>query len=416
MFEHVPHETLLVSFKSNSTPPATGAPHRQALKWYTRGLSNLQQRMERNEMDNTYALLTCVLCTCIEFQQNNVGNAMELIQSGFRVLSQTLRSKRCTVSAQTGVLSETIMSFFTRHALVVANFVMLPLSDWSDDSLVINDAGPFIPPLSNQAHRIRSQLYHLMYQAYQTVRVAVLMWQDPEIIKGLLSAQRVTLDEFIRWRISFTGYYSWHRDTMTDENMQLLSSHLLMCWDVCYIWLEACTETSETAYDKHMDRFAEIILQGERVLALAAQRPVEGQPHTKIRVDLAPALYFTVMKCRDPLLRRKALSLLEKAPSEGLWADVLTAQVVQNAIALEEGRPYKAADLTDPESLTELRSRSLPPEHRRIQTIAFIGQDKTHTGYTLSFQVGRVTIDANGKKRTVYDTIRIENSTRIIAL
>ena len=415
MFEHVPHETLLVSFTSSATPPATGAPHRQALKWYNRGLSDLQKRMERNEMDSSYALLTCVLCTAVEFQQNNVGNAMDLLQSGFRVLSQTLRSKKSTTSTQMGFLSEVIMSFFTRHALVVANFVMLPLSDWSDDSAAIHDAGPCTSTQSIQVHRIRLQLYHLMYQAYQTVRVAVLMWQDPEIIRGLLLAQRVTLDELIRWRSFFTGYCSSHRDTMNEENMQLLASHLLMCWDVCYIWLEACTEISETSYDKHIDHFAEIIIQSESVLAIVAQRPVEEQPQTKVVVDLAPPLYFTVMKCRDPVLRRKALALLEKAPPEGLWADVLTAQVVQNAISLEEGRPYKPTDLTEPESLAELRTCAMPPENRRIQTIAFIGQEKTHTGYTLSLQVGRVTVDTSGKKRTVHENIRMENSTGLIA-
>ncbi|KEF61900.1 uncharacterized protein A1O9_03472 [Exophiala aquamarina CBS 119918] len=416
MFENVPHEALLVSFKSSSTPPATGAPHRQALKWYNRGLSNLQQRMERNEMDSTYALLTCILCTCIEFQQNNIGNAMELIQSGFKVLSQTLRSKKSTQSAQMGVFSEVIVSFFTRHAVAVANFVMLPLSDWSGDVSPTNDAGRSVSSPSDQVSRIRSHLFHLMYQAYQTVRVAILMWQDVEIIKGLLSAQRVTIDELKRWRVSFTGYCSSHRDTMSGRDMQLLTSHLLISWNVCYIWLEACTEISEMAYDKHMDHFAEILLECERVLALAVQQTVEGQPRTKIVVELVPPLYFTVMKCRDPVLRRKALALLEKVPPDGPWADVLTARVVRNAITLEEGQPYNPVDLTEPKPLCELRARPLPPEDRRLHTIAFTGQERTDVGYTTCLQLGKIAIDASGKKRAVHETIRIQDSTRMVAL
>jgi hypothetical protein len=415
MFEHVPYDKLMPCFRPSSTPSATGVPHRQALKWYSRALSNLRQRLERSEMDSTYALLTCILCTCIEFQQKNVGNAMDLIQSGYKVLRQSFFTKNSATSAQTRALDEVVISFFSRHTLVVANFVIMPLSEWTDHSGGINAPRRSICPPSDHVRNTRSQLYHLMYQAYEVVRIAVLMWNDAEVIKRLLSVQRVTLDEMKRWRVLFTEHYPSPQDGMSDENTQWLTSHLLMCWDVCYIWLSTCTDASEMAYDKHMEHFAEIILHAERALTLGAQTMTDEQPPTKIGVGVVPPLYFTVMKCRDPVLRRKALHLLERAPPGGLWADVLTARVVQNAIALEEGQPYEHVDLANPESLTELRARPLPPEARRLQNIAFTGQEKSHAGYTISLQLGRIATDASGRKRTVHETIHVEDSTEAAA-
>lgn len=415
MFEYVPYDALIPAFKPNSTPSATGVPHRQALKWYNRALSNLRQRLERSEMDSTYALLTCVLCTCIEFQQKNVGNAMGLIESGYKVLRQSILTKSSAKSAQMRAFDEVVISFFSRHTLVLANFIILPLSEWSDHSGGINAPRRSISPPSDYVRDTRSQLYHLMYQAYEVVRVAVLMWNDPEVINRLLPIQRVTLDEMKRWRVLFTEHYLTSQDGMSDENMQCMTSHLLVCWDVCYIWLSTCADASEMGYDKHMEHFAEIILHAERALTLSAQNMIDEQPYSKIGVGVVPRLYFTVMKCRDPVLRRKALQLLEKAPSEGLWVDVLIARVVQNAIALEEGQPYKHVDLTNAESLTELRARPLPPEDRRLQNIALTGQEKSHAGYTISLQLGKIAIDANGRKRTIHETIRIDDSTNGIA-
>jgi hypothetical protein len=55
-----------------------------------------------------------------------------------------------------------------------------------------------------------------------------------------------------------------------------------------------------------------------------------------------PPLYYTVVKCRQPNLRRMAIEMLMSAPHrEGAWSGPLVARMAQYIVAIEEGRIYK---------------------------------------------------------------------------
>lgn len=413
MFEFVPHDPLVASFTAASVSLPTAKPHRQALKWYNRALSNIRQRIDREEMDYTYALLTCILCTCIEFQQRNIGVAIHLVHSGYRLLNQSLLlSVNNIKSAQAQALNDIVTSFFSRHALVTANFVVHPLSEWSGRPKNIEStARKADTPVMDQAHNASLELYRLMYQAYEILRVIVLMWNMPDVVEAQSAGQRVTLDEMKRWRVSYTEHILYAEDAVLRDDLQLLTSHLFMSWEVCYTWFSTCIYTTEMAYDEYMDHFAEVVRHAECILRLRGSQNTVDEPvhrHTKVRVNIVPPLYFTVLKCRDPVLRRKALALLEKAPPAELWDGVLTPRVAQSAIALEENQPYNQIDLTNPEALAELHARPLPPESQRLRDIALTGQEHSQTGTTIILQLGRIAINADGTKHSAHETIRVE--------
>ncbi|KAK5065149.1 hypothetical protein LTR84_000985 [Exophiala bonariae] len=414
MFEYVPHDPLVASFTTTSVSLPKAKPHQQALKWYNRALSNIRQRMDCEEMDYTYALLTCILCTCIEFQQRNIGVAIHLVHSGYRLLNQSLLTDVSNIkSAQVRALNNVVTSFFSRHALVTANFVVHPLSEWSGPTK--NTEGTLLKtdnPLMEKAHSASLKLYRLMYQAYEILRVIVLMWNMPDVIKSQSAGQRVTLDELKRWRISYTERVMNAEDAMMSNDLQLLTSHLLMSWDICYTWFATCIYPTEMAYDQYMDHFAEVVLHADRVLRLRGFKIGRDEPlhrHTKVGLNIVPPLFFTALKCRDPILRRRALALLERAPPAEPWNGVLTPRVAQNAIALEENRPYEKVDLTDPGALAELRARPLPPDGQRLRDIALVGQEQSNAGTTLILELGRIVVDADGTKRSAHETIRVEH-------
>jgi hypothetical protein len=207
------------------------------------------------------------------------------------------------------------------------------------------------------------------------------MWNDNEVIQILLPSRRITLDELKRWRASFmNGQVLLEEQRMCGKDISRLNTHLLMCWDVCYVWLSSCTIGSETIFDEHLDQFADIIHRAQLLLGISATTSAAGlgqQEYSNYDMKVIPALYFTGIKCRDPVLRRKAIHLLRQAPSDGsLWAYVLLGRVIEHIAALEEGCRYRAADLTDPTVLAELCARPLPPEERRIQHIAITGQER----------------------------------------
>jgi hypothetical protein len=62
----------------------------------------------------------------------------------------------------------------------------------------------------------------------------------------------------------------------------------------------------------------------------------DTQPSFTFEMGVIPPLYFVAAKCRDPTIRRRALSLLKKAPRrESSWS-ALPTRVVEKTIALEE--------------------------------------------------------------------------------
>ena len=61
------------------------------------------------------------------------------------------------------------------------------------------------------------------------------------------------------------------------------------------------------------------------------------KPVFSIDVNIVTPLFSIASKCRDPHIRRKAISLLYSAPrQEGLWQSVLTGRVAERIMEIEE--------------------------------------------------------------------------------
>ena len=102
----------------------------------------------------------------------------------------------------------------------------------------------------------------------------------------------------------------------------------------------------------------------ERVVALASL-VVDSTPASQVSVpqfcldtNVVAPLYAVAHRCRDPYIRRKAVSLLRKAPRrEGIWDSVLTTKAAEIVIAAEE------------EGLGEITSSADVPGWARISDV-----------------------------------------------
>lgn len=121
-------------------------------------------------------------------------------------------------------------------------------------------------------------------------------------------------------------------------------------------------EVQETAYDYFLGHFKTIV-------ELAASLPLPGQENGPSRFSLetgpiAP-LWFTTMKCREPYIRRRALSLLRHAGRDGYWDSAMLYHVGREVTALEEGASqpigFEYSSLEDSEPF----QRQYTPEYLR---------------------------------------------------
>jgi hypothetical protein len=133
--------------------------------------------------------------------------------------------------------------------------------------------------------------------------------------------------------------------------------------DMFTIIIGTCVTIKETAYDAYLSVFESLIRRyddfaGQRSESQSASAPgvCKLDPCFTIDTGFFPPLYFTALKCRNHIVRRKALSLLQQYPTmEGPWTGPMVARVAGYVADLEEKNFSKVlrsppinASLSDP--------------------------------------------------------------------
>lgn len=400
LFEHSQEVSKPLSPDTLTSAP-TGRHHRQALKCYDRAVASLRQRIEQSETDHSFALLSCVLFICIEAQQGHISNSLTLIQNGLKLFSDSLPGR--PMAAGTLAIDHIVTPFFARHAVLMATMGFPLPPEWT------SRAEEHVLRLSvlssiSSLDEAKTELYPLLYQSNQLIRAAVLLSHDPQKLAGLKLEQLAVLKRLREWRDQIDKLASCENN----EEVHRACSNLLMYYGVSFIWLSACTSQFETAFDEYKEAFAEIVHHAETSLILSrdldsAERP----PPCASEFGVVPPLYFTATKCRDPMLRRKALALIRQAPMpEGIWPAFATERSIAKIIALEEGREDGQGRIED---CMRPESRPLPPEERRVHDAVAVKEDRPGRGPMLSLQVFRFYHDARGARRMVEETVRLDD-------
>ena len=87
-----------------------------------------------------------------------------------------------------------------------------------------------------------------------------------------------------------------------------------------------------TARYEHIVELASLIVEPNPDGNTQKQRPEFSQD-----MNTVGPLYAVAHRCRDPVIRRKAVAILYAAPrQEGVWDSMLTARVAEKVISIEE--------------------------------------------------------------------------------
>jgi hypothetical protein len=116
----------------------------------------------------------------------------------------------------------------------------------------------------------------------------------------------------------------------------------------------------ELAYDAFTAKFDEILSIAEPIILTT----MKSRAALEFSIDLGviQPLWFTACKCRHPVLRRKAIYLLNRSGIEGLWDGCVMAAAATWALEFEE------RGIVDDQFI---------PEERRLREIGLISMDMT---------------------------------------
>ena len=154
-------------------------------------------------------------------------------------------------------------------------------------------------------------------------------------------ARRELLDIFDRWLVAFQSFEQEQGTSWDSRAFQ--AAHILeMSHSLAVLFLNLSSvkmSNDETVWDRFTQHHERMLNLASLVVEPLTRDDLTGKQGSRFTFDMdyVALLYCVAHRCRHPVIRRKAVSLLYAVPrQEGIWDSVLTARVAEKLISIEE--------------------------------------------------------------------------------
>lgn len=170
----------------------------------------------------------------------------------------------------------------------------------------------------------------------------------------LFNEQALLMSEFVAWTSAFKPLLTRALAAGNQDAISALS--LVISSTANQVSLRAAFLPDECSFDAFLPEFKHIVAHTSLLVEAQSQKGTgAGGPMLRFAFDtgILPPLYLVTIKCRDPLLRRRALQLMERYPRrEGVWDSVATAHLCRWIVRLEEEAAKSVSHSISPSPLT----------------------------------------------------------------
>ena len=346
--------------------------------------------------------MSCVLFICLELLQGRNKAAITHLQNGLKILCDSTSQRHCQpaedhrwqLKAELRSTEEHLVESFARLDIQSAMFgersprlFLVPKQNKVEDDLWVPgtfhslvEARQYLDTLTNATFRFRghmanNNIYCLKDRCRPSTMEDTAVEQQHEIQSRLAS-----------WSMAFNRFRTNLRQSLVQKEMRtimLLRIHYI----ALSILLSACLSTRETVYDEFTTEFEKMVSLVKRYLedkTKSVSVLSSSRPTFILEMGIIPPLYLAAIKCRQPAIRRQAVSLLFCSPHrEGMW-DTKVAKFATAIIAIEEA----AAGLEETEALG-----GYVPEHARFHDVAL---DVSEDGKRGTLACGRFRFETDG--------------------
>ena len=297
-------------------------------------------------------LIACLLFICLENFQGNYKSALTHLDSGLKVLQSWLRDeepnfcKEITVTRPSRAFVESsLVPIFARLDIQASTHTMSrPLHcDLVLKSLDISDS-PEIPESFSSVYEASDCLLALVYYMFHVQQVAHGYYNParegspykcPEgLVMMFLTAREQNREQLDVWLEKLNEFLKNSSSNMSMRELRasvLLKVHYLFI----AIMLGASGANDETKFDNFKAEFGQMLRLAESLLSPTEQST--QKPSYVFDTNMIPPLYLAATRCRDPQLRRKALSLLWSLNArEGIWDSNVAAAIGKWVMEKEE--------------------------------------------------------------------------------
>ena len=210
---------------------------------------------------------------------------------------------------------------------------------------------PNIPTIFVSLEQARNSLDYQWNSCIRFLNKVESDW-DPKsrgpISHGPLNVDKTTemvrqemFKSFQRWLVAFRAFMQSHGRSLDNRGLQAARSlEISYCMATMFIDVSIVqTAHDETIWNGFTERFEQVVDLATFIVESSSCDKFTQNRGAEFSLDMhtvAP-LYAVAHRCRHPIVRRKAVSLLYAAPrQEGVWDSVLTARVAERLIGIEE--------------------------------------------------------------------------------
>ncbi|KAL2827672.1 hypothetical protein BJY01DRAFT_228999 [Aspergillus pseudoustus] len=332
---------------------------------YNKSIQALTKSLSSANAGIDLTLTTCCLFVCLEMLQGNRRAALDHIEAGLQIIQRHDQSS--PVNARQSEVYIELRSLFMRLNLQ-ASFMgrlLVPLRHSPAD--IVRPGIPFTSLL-----QARSHLDQIMLKTLLFIRSVGIMREarDPAEQAAFEEKQEAARLEFTSWRWSLDKFLQRHGHTLTPS--EICASLLLkIYYHTSLFWTLSVLCRSEDVFDDFITDFESVVSHAEEIVRITSTTPSSSAaaaastiypvtppdnqpPHSNTVFSLEGGiigpLYYTACRCRDPFIRRRAIStMLHYSKREGMWDARLYAAVANLVCEVEESKclipPTCAADI-----------------------------------------------------------------------
>lgn len=329
-------------------------------------------------------IITCLLLTFIEVLQGNYPNALMHLEGGLQIFSNHYSSgdrstapesyhddhmkslarifKRLDIQASSYVGDRSVTTFSVPCDENRSNPLVLPFLLRLDlDFITIQDARDALDERVAHVYKfLRSTSQSSQGDPlFKTRRVFELKY-DLNLHSGgahgpgmanVIRERQQYLAALGTWACAFEAFLERSsgsavpcqgksKPCLRGEEVQQCAV-LWLSYLVTLITLSTCFESDETSYDEYLPQFQKIVYHSRSILHTEGVRTKTlADKRLSLEMSVIHPLFITAFKCRDPTVRRAAISLLHISGQEGVWNGKMLAKIVEHVVEYEETHGY----------------------------------------------------------------------------
>jgi hypothetical protein len=304
------------------------------LNHYNKAVKHLVKRMSEPSYSDELGLVCCILFVCLEFLRGNYDTAMEHYMSGAQIISTYKRKIASTAlgSRSEDMIEDLLIPIFARNYATAIIFGVpsehvyyTPHYPAGNRECVFNT----VQEAELSAQNIRNMAFIL------TRAMGTKLVTQQQQTKEELQAQQDCLEHHRVW---LRALEKLEREKILSKEDSTAASFLKSIHHLMYIFTTRILLTVQTDFDQHLEDFKAVV-HHTRTFLDDIESTSSRKPAANFTFDIGviPGLYMTACRCRCPITRREALSLLERdLPREGLWDAQQHAMVARRVIEFEE--------------------------------------------------------------------------------